>query len=218
MIPAHSPLCRPYLNNNCSVATLPPDALPSAHQTSMAWVHLVPCDAFSQSLIYKEINGLHNNKGLNAQISMSLPHPSTTQFIPMQVTNRDPRSGHVSSCRPAQLMSYKTPIGSVCCPTSVVTRAPVEEVNSDGKANLDILSTVKYGKELLNEQLIPRRYHVPAKVKKVFCSPFRLCSSPFFHLFLTFIMLQIVFKKTNVCTQATPFVIFFSYFPFESSS
>lgn len=94
LIPAHPPLYGPYLNNNCSVATLPPDALPSAHQTSMAWVHLVPCDAFSQSLIYKEINGLHNNKGLNAQISMSLPHPSTTQFIPMQVTNRDPRSGH----------------------------------------------------------------------------------------------------------------------------
>ena len=38
----------------------------------------------------------------------------------------------------------------------------MEEVNSDGKANLDILSTVKYGKELLNEQLIPQRYHVPA--------------------------------------------------------
>lgn len=49
---------------------------------------------------------------------------------------------------------------------SVVIQAPVEEVNSDGKANLDILSTVKYGKELLNEQLIPRRYHVPAKKKK----------------------------------------------------
>lgn len=46
---------------------------------------------------------------------------------------------------------------------SVVIQAPVEEVNSDGKANLDILSTVKYGKELLNEQLIPQRYHVPAK-------------------------------------------------------
>lgn len=39
----------------------------------------------------------------------------------------------------------------------------MEEVNSDGKANLDILSAVKYGKELLNEQLIPGRYHVPAR-------------------------------------------------------
>lgn len=48
----------------------------------------------------------------------------------------------------------------------VVIQAPVvEEVNSDGKANLDILSTVKYRKELLNEQLIPRRYHVPAKTQ-----------------------------------------------------
>lgn len=47
--------------------------------------------------------------------------------------------------------------------STVVIQAPVEEVNSDGKANLDILSTVKYGKELLNEQLIPRRYHVPEK-------------------------------------------------------
>ena len=45
----------------------------------------------------------------------------------------------------------------------MVIQAPMEEVNSDGKANLDILSTVKYGKELLNEQLIPQRYHVPAK-------------------------------------------------------
>lgn len=45
----------------------------------------------------------------------------------------------------------------------MVTQAPVEEVNSDGKANLDILSTVKYGKALLNEQLIPQRYHIPAK-------------------------------------------------------
>lgn len=42
----------------------------------------------------------------------------------------------------------------------------MEEVNSDGKANLDILRTVKYGKELLNEQLIPRRYHQPAKKEK----------------------------------------------------
>lgn len=42
----------------------------------------------------------------------------------------------------------------------------MEEVNSDGKANLDILRTVKYGKELLNEQLIPRRYHVAAKEEK----------------------------------------------------
>lgn len=47
--------------------------------------------------------------------------------------------------------------------SSVVIQTPVEEVNSNGKANLDILSTVKYGKELLNEQLIPWRYHVPAK-------------------------------------------------------
>lgn len=45
----------------------------------------------------------------------------------------------------------------------VVIQAPVEEVNSDGKANLDILSTVKYGRELLNEQLIPPRYHVPER-------------------------------------------------------
>lgn len=46
---------------------------------------------------------------------------------------------------------------------SVVIEAPVEKVNSDGKANLDILSTMKFEKELLNEQLIPPRYHVPAK-------------------------------------------------------
>jgi len=36
-------------------------------------------------------------------------------------------------------------------------------MNFDGKANLDMHSTVIYGKELLNEQLIPRRYHVPEK-------------------------------------------------------
>lgn len=36
-------------------------------------------------------------------------------------------------------------------------------MNSDGKANLDILSPVKYGEELLNEQLIPWRYPAPAE-------------------------------------------------------
>lgn len=45
----------------------------------------------------------------------------------------------------------------------MVIPAPVEDVNSDGKANLDIRSSVKYGKELLNEQLIPPRYYVPGK-------------------------------------------------------
>lgn len=45
----------------------------------------------------------------------------------------------------------------------MVISAPVEDVNSDGKANLDIRSSVKYGKELLNEQLIPSRYYVPGK-------------------------------------------------------
>lgn len=38
-----------------------------------------------------------------------------------------------------------------------------EDVNPDGKANLDPLSSVKYGKELLNEQLIPSRYRVPVR-------------------------------------------------------
>lgn len=56
-------------------------ALPSAHQTSIDWVHLVPCDAFSQSLIYKEINGLHNNTDPNASVSTGLPHPPTTNYF-----------------------------------------------------------------------------------------------------------------------------------------
>lgn len=57
-----------------------PAALPSVHQTSIDWVHLVPCDAFSQSLIYKEINGLHNNKGLNASIKKSAPSSHNNSF------------------------------------------------------------------------------------------------------------------------------------------
>lgn len=36
-------------------------------------------------------------------------------------------------------------------------------VKFDGKANLGTWSGVKYEKVLLNEQLILRRYHVPAK-------------------------------------------------------
>lgn len=81
----------------------------------------------------------------------------------MQLTNREPRS---AQC--LQLLSHPTdellfPDWLGVLSYSVVIQAPVEEVNSDGKANLDILSTVKYGKELLNEQLIPQRYHVPAK-------------------------------------------------------
>lgn len=62
----------------------------------------------------------------------------------------------------------------------------MDNVNSDGKANLDILSSVKYGEELLNEQLIPRRYGAPAETGKwnstaadaaavVSLSPFPLC-------------------------------------------
>lgn len=80
----------------------------------------------------------------------------------MQLTNGEPRSGHclqLLSRPPDGLRQSDWPIVLSC---SVVIQAPVEEVNSDGKANLDILSTVKYGKELLNEQLIPQRYHVPA--------------------------------------------------------
>lgn len=102
------------------------------------------------------MNGLHNNKGLNT------PHP-TTQFVPMQLTNGDPRSGHCLQLpsRPGEELRVSDWPGVLSC--SVVTGAPVEEVNSDGKANLDILSAVKYGKELLNEQLIPGRYHVPAR-------------------------------------------------------
>lgn len=140
-----------------------PVALPTVHQTSIDWVHLVPCDAFRQSLIYKEINGRHNNKGLNAPASMNLPHPPATQCIPMQPTNREPRSGRrlLLLSRPAD--ESQVPDWLDALSSTVVIQAPVEEVNSDGKANLDILSTVKYGKELLNEQLIPRRYHVPEK-------------------------------------------------------
>lgn len=63
----------------------------------------------------------------------------------------------------------------------------MDNVNSDGKANLDILSSVKYGEESLNEQLIPRRYGAPAETGKwnstaadaaaavVSHSPFPLC-------------------------------------------
>lgn len=103
------------------------------------------------------MNGLHNNKGLNT------PHPST-QFSPMQLTNREPRSGRCLQLlsRPADELSEVSDWLGVLS-YSVVIPAPVEEVNSDGKANLDILSAVKYGKELLNEQLIPGRYHVPAR-------------------------------------------------------
>lgn len=63
---ARRPPCRPDRNNKClpDAAMLPPRPS-SAHQTSRDWVHLVPCDALSKSLIYKEINGPHNNKGLN---------------------------------------------------------------------------------------------------------------------------------------------------------
>lgn len=94
-IPAHPPPRRLYLNNNrCSLATLLP--FPSVHQTSIDWVHLVPCDASSQTLIYREINGLRNNKGLNALISTK-PHPPTT--ITMQLTNGEPRTGRCAQPR-----------------------------------------------------------------------------------------------------------------------
>lgn len=81
----------------------------------------------------------------------------------MQSTNTEPRSGQCLQLlsRPADELQVPDWLSGLSY--SVVIQAPVEEVNSDGKANLDILSTVKYGKELLNEQLIPRRYHVPAK-------------------------------------------------------
>lgn len=63
---------------------------------------------------------------------------------------------------------FKAPDWLCVLSCSVVTQAPpVEEENFDGKANLDMLSAVKYGKELLNEQLILQRYYVPAKKKKL---------------------------------------------------
>lgn len=81
----------------------------------------------------------------------------------MQLTNREPGSGQRLQLltRPVDESHVSDWLGMPSY--SVVTQAPVEEVNSDGKANLDILSTVKYGKALLNEQLIPQRYHIPAK-------------------------------------------------------
>lgn len=81
----------------------------------------------------------------------------------MQHTNREPRRGRGLQLlsRPADELHVPDWCGVLSY--SVVIQAPVEGVNSDGKANLDIRSTVKYGKELLNEQLIPQRYHVPAK-------------------------------------------------------
>lgn len=94
---------------------------------------------------------------------MNLPRPPTTQFIPVQLADAEPRRGQCLQLlsRPADEPQAPDWLGAPS--HSVVIQAPAEEVNSDGKANLDILSTVKYGKELLNEQLIPRRYHVPAK-------------------------------------------------------
>lgn len=85
------------------------------------------------------------------------------QFIPTQLTNREQRSGHCLQLpsHPADELQVPDWLDVLSC--TVVIQAPAEEVNSDGKANLDIPSTVKYGKELLNEQLIPQRYHVPAK-------------------------------------------------------
>ena len=81
----------------------------------------------------------------------------------MQLTTREPRSGQSLQLLSRPADELQVPDWLAAPSYSVVIQAPVEEVNSDGKANLDILSTVKYGKELLNEQLIPRRYHVPAK-------------------------------------------------------
>lgn len=82
----------------------------------------------------------------------------------MQVTNRDPRRlDAVFSCCPAPADELQVPDWPAALSYTVVIQAPAEVVNSDGKANLDIPSTVKYGKELLNEQLIPQRYYVPAK-------------------------------------------------------
>lgn len=68
--------------------TYHPGDLPSVHQTSIDRVHLVPCDAFSQTLIYKEINGLHNNKDLNIPQSRRVFLIFPQQFIPMQLTHR----------------------------------------------------------------------------------------------------------------------------------
>lgn len=81
----------------------------------------------------------------------------------MRLTNRGPRSGQCLQLLSRPADEFQVPDWLSVLSYSVVIQAPVEEVNSDGKANLDILSTVKYEKELLNEQLIPRRYHVPAK-------------------------------------------------------
>lgn len=153
--PARRPPCRPYLNNNCLPdAATPPDALPSAHQTSVDWVHLVPCDALSKSLIYKEINGPHNNKGLNG-----MTWPSDSPQLECLMNNRQT----AISERPTQLMSCPPLIGPALHPVVWSFEPRWIKVNSDGKANLDILSPVKYGEELLNEQLIPWRYPAPAE-------------------------------------------------------
>lgn len=81
----------------------------------------------------------------------------------MQLTNREPGNGQCLQLLSRPTDELQRPDWLGLPSYRVVIQAPVEEVNSDGKANLDILSTVKYGKELLNEQLIPWRYHVPAK-------------------------------------------------------
>lgn len=122
-----------------------PDALPSVRPTGVAWVHLARRSAVSQSLIYKEINRLHNNKGLTSRSLAALSRKALRAGRRRQLFSR-----------PAD--ELRVPDWLIAPSYTVVIRAPVEEVNSDGKANLDIPSTVKYGKELLNEQLIPQRY------------------------------------------------------------
>lgn len=80
----------------------------------------------------------------------------------MNSQETDPLSGeHL-----AQLMSWRSLIGPGLRPVVWSFEPQWIKVNSNGKANLDILSPVKYGEGLLNEQLIPRRYHVPAKTRK----------------------------------------------------
>lgn len=69
----------------------------------------------------------------------------------------------VSGERLAQLTSSPPLIGSGLGPVAWSFEPQRIKANSNGKANLDILSPVKYGEGLLNEQLIPWRYHVPAK-------------------------------------------------------
>lgn len=117
LIPAHAPLCRPYLNNNCRSVATPPPRCPSFSAPDQ------PGRApFGTLWRFQPNSNLQRNKWPSV-ITRARAAQSRRicrirpQHNPERLANSEPKEWtSSSSCGPAQLVTNGRPVGSRRCP------------------------------------------------------------------------------------------------------